>query len=180
MDKGKDIIYSAKRIWKIYVSAFFRRNWMRITNIGYRSRKIWHFIKVGWKDQDWDYAYMLYMEKAKLEDMAKYYATSHITTTDWAVARDARICSKLIDIINGDDASYALKYKEKGQWDNFKVNKLKRVNTKNWKRFIRYGQFSEQLKDKDLRDMMEDDLRVEKAWSLYCKIRQYNMRSWWN
>ena len=173
MDKGKDIIYSAKRIWKIYVSAFFRRNWMRITNIGYRSRKIWHFIKLGWKDQDWDYAHMLYMEKAKLEDMAKYYATSHITVNDWAVARDAKICSRLIDIINGDDASFT--YNEK--WQKIK---LKRVNTKNWKRFNKYGQFPEWMKDEDLRIMMEDDLRIEKAWNLYCMIRQYNMRSWWN
>ena len=173
MEKGKDIIYSAKRIWKIYVSAFFRRNWMRITNIGYRSRKIWHFIKVGWKDQDWDYAYMLYMEKAKLEDMAKYYATSHIAVNDWAVARDAKICSRLIDIINGDDASFT--YNEK--WQKIK---LKRVNTKNWKRFIRCGRFSEWLENEDYRYIIEDDIRIGKAWNLYCKIRQYNMRSWWN
>lgn len=170
---GKGIIYLAKRIWKIYVSAFFRRNWMRITNIGYRSRKIWHFIKVAWKDQDWDYAYMLRVEKAKLEDMARYYATSHIATTDWAVARDAKICSRLIDIINGDDASFI--YNGKRQ-----IIKLKRVNTKNWKRFIRCGRFSEWLEHEDYRYMIEDDIRIGKAWNLYCKIRQYNMRSWWN
>lgn len=166
--------------WNMRICAFFKRNWRRLTEIGFRTKKIWRFIKLGWKDQDWDYAYMLYMEKAKLEDMARYYATCNIAETDWAVARDARICSKLIDIINGDNSSYAIIYKEKGQWDNFKVNKLKRVNTKNWKRFIRIEQFPEQLKNEDLRDMMEDDLRIEKAWSLYHKIRQYNMRSWWN
>ena len=178
----KDIIMSEKfkYPWSIRISAFFKRNWRRLMGIGFRTKKIWQFIKLGWKDQDWDYAFMLYMEKAKLEDMAKYYTTSHIAETDWAVARDAKICSRLIDIINGDNASYAPIYKENGQWDNFKAIKLKRVNTKNWKRFIRREQFPEQLKNENLRDMMEDDLRIEKAWSLYCKIRQYNMRGWWN
>lgn len=175
MSKGKDIIYSAKRIWKIYVSAFFRRNWMRITNIGYRTRKIWRFIKLGWKDQEWDYAYMLLVEKAKLEDMARYYEKYHITEHDWATARDMKICSRLIDIINGDDASYTFIYKEKRQ-----LIKLKRVNTKNWKRFIKNELFCEKLKDEDLRYIIEDDIRIGKAWNLYCKIRENNMRTWWN
>lgn len=178
----KDIIMGEKfkYPWNMRIYTFFKCTWRMLMEIGFRAKKIWRFIKLGWKDQDWDYAHMLYMEKAKLEDMAKYYATSHIAVNDWAVARDVRICSRLIDIINGVDASYALTYKEKGQWDNFKVNKLKRVNTKNWKRFNKYGQFPEWMKDEDLRIMMEDDLRIEKAWNLYCMIRQYNMRSWWN
>lgn len=71
MGKGKEIIYSAKRVWNIYVSTFFRRNWGRIADFGYRSRKIWRFIKLAWKDQEWDYEYMLRVEKAKLEDMAR-------------------------------------------------------------------------------------------------------------
>lgn len=180
MGRGKEIICSAKRVWNIYVSTFFRRNWGRIADFGYRSRKIWRFIKLAWKDQEWDYEYMLRVEKAKLEDMARYYEKHNITEHDWATARDIRICSRLIDIINGNDISYALIRKEKGQWDNCKTIKLKKVNTKNWKRFIRYGQFCEQLKDEDFRHMMEDDLRIEKAWNLYCKIRENNMRSWWN
>lgn len=73
---------------------------------------------------------MLRVEKAKLEDMARYYEKHNITEHDWATARDIRICSRLIDIINGNDTSYTLIRKEKGQWDNCKTIKLKKVNTK--------------------------------------------------
>ena len=99
----KDIIMGEKfkYPWNMRIYTFFKCTWRMLMEIGFRAKKIWHFIKLGWKDQDWDYAYMLYMEKAKLEDMAKYYATSHIAVNDWAVARDAKICSRLIDIING-------------------------------------------------------------------------------
>lgn len=58
----KDIIMGEKikYPWNMRICAFFKRNWRRLTEIGFRTKKIWRFIKLGWKDQDWDYAYMLY------------------------------------------------------------------------------------------------------------------------
>ena len=170
--------------WNMRICAFFKRNWRRLTEIGFRTKKIWRFIKLGWKDQDWDYAYMLYMEKAKLEDMARYYATCNIAETDWAVARDARICSRLIDIINGDNSSYTSRYKENGCTDGSDIIKLKKVNRKNMNRFNKDGRLPVYLLSKgdnnDMAWLFEDELRIEKAWNLYCKIRENNMRSWWN
>ena len=121
---------------------------------------------------------MLILEKAKFEDVANYFTKSNIAEEDWAVARDAKICIKLIDIINGEDSSYDIKYNQK----NFDVNITKYVNIKNIKRFDGSSNyFSNAYKtNADLRYLIKDDLRIKKAWNLYCKIREYNMRDWWN
>ena len=163
--------------WKSEFKMFFKRFKNKIKRIPYRIKKIFKYIKLSYNDWDWDYCYMLILEKAKLEDMARYYATCNIAETDWAVARDAKICIKLIDIISGEDSSYDVKYNQK----DFDVIITKYVNIKNIKRFDVPNYFSSAYKTNvDLRYLIKDDLRIKKAWNLYCKIREYNMRDWWN
>ena len=157
---------------------FFKRFKNKINRIFFRIKKIFKYIKLAYNDLDWDYYYMLILEKAKFEDIANYFTKSNIAEEDWAVARDAKICIKLIDIINGEDSSYNVKYNQK----NFDVNITKYVNIKNIKRFDGSSNyFSNAYKtNADLRYLIKDDLRIKKAWNLYCKIREYNMRDWWN
>lgn len=172
----KEIEYYIK-IWKSEFKMFFKRFKNKIKRIPYRIKKIFKYIKLAYNDFDWDYYYMLILEKAKFEDIANYFTKSNIAEEDWAVARDAKICIKLIDIINGKDSSYDMKYNQK----NFDVIITKYVNIKNIKRFDESNYLSNDYKaNVDLRYLVKDDLRIKKAWNLYCKIREYNMRDWWN
>lgn len=171
----KEIEYYIKS-WKSEFKMFFKRFKNKIKRIPYRIKKIFKYIKLAYNDWDWDYYYMLILEKAKLEDMARYYATCNIAETDWTVARDAKICIKLIDIISGEDSSYNVKYNQK----NFDVVITKYVNIKNIKRFDESNYLSNAYKTNAIRYLIKDDLRIKKAWNLYCKIREYNMRDWWN
>lgn len=171
----KEIEYYIK-LWKSEFKIFFKRFKNKIKRIPYRIKKIFKYIKLAYNDWDWDYYYMLILEKAKLEDMARYYATCNIAETDWTVARDAKICIKLIDIISGEDSSYNVKYNQK----NFDVVITKYVNIKNIKRFDESNYLSNAYKTNAIRYLIKDDLRIKKAWNLYCKIREYNMRDWWN
>ena len=174
----KEIEYYIK-IWKSELKMFFKRFKNKIKRIPYRIKKIFKYIKLAYNDFDWDYYYMLILEKAKLEDMARYYATCNIAETDWAVARDARICSRLIDIINGDNSSYTYRYKENGCTDGSGIIKLKKVNRFN--KDVRLPVYLLSKGDNnEMAWLFEDELRIEKAWNLYCKIRENNMRSWWN
>ena len=61
--------------WKSEFKMFFKRFKNKIKRIPYRIKKIFKYIKLAYNDWDWDYYYMLILEKAKLEDMARYYAT---------------------------------------------------------------------------------------------------------
>lgn len=172
----KEIEYYIK-FWKSEFKMFFKRFKNKIKRILYRIKKIFKYIKLAYNDLDWDYYYMLILEKAKFEDIANYFTKSNIAEEDWAVARDAKICIKLIDIINGKDSSYDMKYNQK----NFDVIITKYVNIKNIKRFDESNYLSNDYKaNVDLRYLVKDDLRIKKAWNLYCKIREYNMMDWWN
>lgn len=172
----KEIEYYIK-IWESEFKMFFKRFKNKIKRIPYRIKKIFKYIKLAYNDFDWDYYYMLILEKAKFEDIANYFTKSNIAEEDWAVARDAKICIKLIDIIKGEDSSYDMKCNQK----NFDVIITKYVNIKNIKRFDKSNYLSNDYKaNVDLRYLVKDDLRIKKAWNLYCKIREYNMRDWWN
>lgn len=156
------------------------RIWRRFRRLSSRIRKIWHFIGLARRDFDWDYAYMLEMERVKLEYMAKYFTESRIAEHDWAVARDAKICIRLIDIILGNDSSYVMKDNEKKSFMEWDLVEIKKVNLKNAKRFLSKERIDRYRDHPRMKVYLKEDLRIEKAWKLYCKIREYNMRSWWN
>lgn len=156
------------------------RIWRWFRRLSSRIRKIWRFIGLARRDFDWDYAYMLEMERAKLEDMAKYFTESRIAEHDWAVARDAKICIRLIDIIIGNDSSYVMKDNEKKPFMEWDLVEIKKVNLKNAERFLSKERIDRYRDNPRMKVYLKDDLRIEKAWNLYCKIREYNMRSWWN
>lgn len=156
------------------------RIWRWFRRLSSRIRKIWHFIGLARRDFDWDYAYMLEMERAKLEYMAKYFTESRIAEHDWAVARDAKICIRLIDIIIGNDSSYVMKDNEKKPFMEWDLVEIKKVNLKNAERFLSKERIDIYRDHPRMKVYLKDDLRIEKAWNLYCKIREYNMRSWWN
>lgn len=52
------------------------------------------------------------------------------------------------------------------------------VNTKNYKRFLPYFT-PERFTDPKVGALHESDLREQKAWYLYHKLRMYNLRRWW-
>lgn len=166
---------------EIYLgSKCISRIWRWFRRLSSRIRKIWHFIGLARRDFDWDYAYMLEMERAKLEDMAKYFTESRIAEHDWAVARDAKICIRLIDIIIGNDSSYVMKDNEKKPCMEWDLVEIRKVNLKNAERFLSKERIDRYRDNPRMKVYLKDDLRIEKAWNLYCKIREYNMRSWWN
>lgn len=158
----------------------FSRIWRWFRELPFRIRKIWRFIGLARRDFDWDYACMLEMERAKLEYMAKYFTESRIAEHDWAVARDAKICIRLIDIILDEDNSYVLKHDESKPVMEWDLVEIKKVNLKNVRRFLSEEEINSLSKSPRLKVYLKDNLRMEKAWNLYCKIREYNMRSWWN
>ncbi|MCW4118936.1 hypothetical protein ONT17_09280 [Prevotella copri] len=151
------------------------------------------------KDKDWDYGFLLNLEKKKLQRMYAYFSTSEIAYGDELVARDLRICIKLIDIIEENDAPYRYWLHESSKDQKMLTQKgddskyhiefeqlradtdfPKYVNVKNSKRFLR-----KELNEKDFNSFgsyvsEKASLRVLKALHLYNLIREYRMLDWWN
>lgn len=121
--------------------------------------------KILKNDFDFDWQFMLDLERHKLKRMHKYFTEHNIAESDSRVTKELNLAIKLIEIICGDDSDRLLID------GNFK----KYVNIKNYKRFVTYT--TPQL---NVSAYFRSELRVEKAWNLYHKLRQDRMRTWWN
>ena len=123
-------------------------------------------MKRGWKrllkkDFDFDFFYLLKLERYKIKQMSKFFKTRAIVASADRTAQELDLCYNLLTIVM---------YEKPGI-----------VNTRNASRFL--NEYSvEMLKNPDnkIKGYMYTDLRVKKAWNLYCKIRLERTFYWWD
>lgn len=132
------------------------------------------------KDEDWDYGFMLALEKHKLQRMLKWMRTRNYCQVDESarfIIRDLQLALRLMKISSGDDVhvDFPPGYEDltvglppEGWWKH----KYPYVNLKNAKRFLPKYVPSDTLPPYGLRE--------QKAWFLYNKLRAYRMRTWWD
>lgn len=150
------------------------------------------------KVQDWDYAYLIALEKKKLQRMHDYIKSeSRLEHKDFAT-RDISICIRLIDIFMEDDAvhntwleqSFSGKLKfTKLTDDLYELDNESRpisdypiyVNVRNEKRFFRRTPIkdAQSVGDRKRAILSIASLRQEKALHLYHLIREYKLFEWW-
>lgn len=151
-------------------------------------------------DQDWDYAYLIALEKKKLQRMHDCIKREAHLENNALVVREMAICIRLIDIFMEEDAAHntwldrsfsgRMKY-HKLENGNYRLDNENRkpladypvyVNTRNERRFFR---------STPIRDALEQDnrnsailsiasLRQQKALHLYHLIREYKLFGWWD
>lgn len=109
------------------------------------------------KDYDFDFAFMLYIEKRKLQNMMKYFIKSNYTENNDIIVRDLKLCIYLLNIILNDDYTHYINLKNGSRF--FNKFKLEFINT--------YPEY-------------KYTLGCAKAWHLYHLIRYYRMKTWWD
>lgn len=130
--------------------------------------------------ENWDWSYLLDLEKAKLEMMLRDFQNhSDLASVDENV-RDMKLALNLIKIINGEyetevvcgTPKFITDHESGGVTfykldpDSFKLEDFAIVNDRNASRFSKH-------------ELTPTDLRTEKAWCLYHKLKSYKMRTWW-
>lgn len=148
-----------------------------------KRSKIKMYEKILREDKDFDFAYLLILERFKLKKMIKnFQEAQHPTVGIEYTIRDMQICVNLIDIILEEDSAYKTYLK---QYENLKMEFLPDgrlelgeidvkipiyINIKNKNRFFSDTQETSEI------FLME--FRRIKALHLYNKIRN-RMFSWW-
>lgn len=142
--------------------------WYKIKNF---FRNVYTYKKILVADYQFDYGYLLNLEKSKLQLMFKSFKdepyTDHTSDIRWI-----SICIKLIDIIQEEDS--AIEYDD--ALDSMKFKLTKYVNINNASRF-RFKNIAFKGRSQNL---MKDILRQRKALYLYNKIRYNYMLEWWD
>ena len=139
------------------------------------------YIPTIYKDRNWDYGFMLNLEMKKLKEMLKWYENHDYGThvNGWHDYRTMKWAYECLNIILNDDW-WTIEYPD--DWlkcDDSQVNYIIEpyINVRNYKRFLSW------LSEKSLKKspkLWSIDIRVEKAWELYNKIRKQYMRTWWD
>ena len=130
-----------------------------------KDRNILELIKRTKKFRPFDYQYLLDIEIEALKQMAEYQESKGICVNSKRYAEQMRTAIKVLKIALDGNIQHDKEYKQ--WWMSVYVN------TKNYRRF-----FSINLEIDD--PLVVCSIREEKAWHLYCKIREYFMRTWWD
>ena len=151
------------------------------------------------EDQDWDFCYLIALEKKKLQRMHDCIKRNSCLEHKDFVVRDIAICIRLIDIFMEEDAvlknwlhqsfSGELKYTKVGEnlyevdnnGDRPIANFPAYVNARNERRFFRCTPIKDaQSEGNRTRAILSiTRLRQEKALHLYHLIREYKLFEWW-
>ena len=148
-------------LWKVYWLYRDIRGWL------YHNFKVKHFLLVreAWNSYPFDYAYLFYVMKAKMEEMRIYFIKSGMTGPQ--VPKEIELACKLQDIFLEEE----LEVKEY-------------VNLKNWKRYMRHEFMRHEFQDEETAleffKKFPGVLRARKAYHLYFMVLEYKSGGWWD
>lgn len=145
------------------------------------------YLPVLWRAYDFDYSSILSVERHQIKrvrDSINHYR-NHVNWKQDVASMNLAL--RLLDIIEENGVAELLcdepfKFKDNGYLELNSDAKWKMgryVNTKNASRFNPKWT-SEHFEDPKTGVLIKDHLRVEKAWQLYHKLRQYKLRTWWD
>lgn len=153
------------------------------------------------KDHDWDYGYMIALEKKKLQRMCECIKQEHHLANNEFVVRDIGTCIRLIDIFMEEDAVYKTWLDCNFSGTRFRFHKLDDgnykmvdddkkpladipvyINVRNERRFFRSTPINDALSENrlDWAIHLKVSLRQQKALHLYHLIREYKLFEWWD
>lgn len=152
-------------------------------------------------DHDWDYAYLIALEKKKLQRMRECIKEEHHLANNEFVVRDIGICIRLIDIFMENDAVYSTWLDRSYSGIRLRFRKLEdgnyelvdddrkpladlpvNVNVRNERRYFRSTPIKDALSEnrRDWSIHLKISLRKQKALHLYHLIREYKLFDWWD
>lgn len=164
-----------------------KKLWYKITGFFKNINNVIRWIPIIWKDRDWDYGFALEIERNKLRNMLKWYEDNNYGhyfngKRDYRIMKIALGC---LDILLDSNWWHISEEHEKLFDKNGKYVPTpdecyilyEYVNLGNYKRFMNWVPQDSIDKKPNL---WRTELREEKAWHLYHKIREQYMRSWWD
>lgn len=156
-------------------------------------------------DRDWDYSFLLELERKKLKRMAIYFSQHGIAENNDKTIAEISLCVHLLDIILYKESFrdkwssavdkcsemstekiansnlYSMKIEHIAMIPDFPLY----VNIRNANRFlsienIYHPPYDSKEEDKFWKEHLKEEIRTAKAWHLYNMIREYKMFTWWD
>lgn len=169
---GDQVIYegSVYRVFKV------NGDIISIANVYSEAEAFENELTVVYKSdfEPFDYGYMLDCERIMLRKMHDFFSEESMLCDKDDIARHIRLAINLLNIILAYDDSLVMEYNDSSECKDvirdasFRITIY--VNTRNATRFLKYNINN---------PILENELRKEKAWYLYHKIRFNYLRNCW-
>jgi hypothetical protein len=135
--------------------------------------KIFQYLPILWKDEEYDYWYILSLLKFKLSRTLKYFETSEITHTTFVI-RDLKLAIKLIDIINNES-----------ECDSYvNISNIESYKPKHYLiELIQKNKENEILKsvnDNRIEIIIKDCVYIQKANYILWNLFRNRLETWWD
>ena len=130
-----------------------------------------HYFNVIWNDRDWDWKFMIFLQKRKLDSMIHYYSTGKYFKNQDVELRYMKVAKYCIDTIT---TGIVLLPEDKYVNDR----NFEKIRKENGLSPVKDG-FWENFKEKNY-EYFKEDVYKEKLWYLYNKIIQTKGRNWWD
>lgn len=180
------------------IKKYFKKLYYKTYNFFANIKEGIKYFKIGFKNYNFDYEYLLELELFKLKEMKDYFQDGKLIANYSEIVRDIKLAISLIEIIIGKKDDELIKCIENNEWkpsDNstiidealnkYKYIFLKNINLNNIDKFISNKEnarwFKKMLKEKNfMTASLKEEMYKRKAWYLYCKLRFDKMQSWWD
>lgn len=154
-------------LWYCYIKEI--PNWLR--DVVFFFKTLVRFSPTLWKNYNFDYGYLISLEYKKLQLMQRYFKDSHIAVENERTYKEITLALSLLDIV-----------KDEGGYLKPEIY----VNPRTAERFCEHNPgFVEELhrqrdNNPQLYQSLLQELRIQKAWYLYNKLRYKRMFGWWD
>jgi hypothetical protein len=182
LEKVSDFFYYDLWYWGIRDKYLTVRGYVR-TNFNR------HFLRLVWtalSGRPWDFDYLYYLEKAKLQEMLAYQEKHNLICEEQReqIIRTLRLAIRMLDIINNDHNYYHFDGDVK--FDPISGSTLSRVNMDDIRYYcdvnVNLRNMNRFVREKDTYQFYEKhphEVYILKARYLYHKIRFYYTELWW-
>lgn len=157
-------------------------------NIKISCKNLFNWFNIIWNDREYDYLFMLKIEKKKIEQMIKFYSNDYYGKD--TTLKELKFANHLLDLIINEkyndyisyDGTVQAKMNDDGKtWscDLPTMHFNHYVNLKNVQRFIPHLKYSG-LKNSNYIEFIKMTLYEAKLWHLYFRYKEYKMQNWWD
>lgn len=135
-----------------------------------------HYFNIIWNDRDWDWAFMIYLQKRKLELMITYYSENEGFVDQKSELRYMKIAKYCLDNISVGPSEMTL---PDGSRRYVNDKNFERIRSANGQSPVERKDFWKKFKEKNS-DYYYEDIYEEKLWYIYNKIIQMRAKNWWD
>lgn len=150
-----------------------------------KIKKLWHWLPIIWKDEDWDYVYFLEIMRHKLISMRGFFNSDQtVTLYSKNRAEEMEICIKILNRLIADEYHINTHIFHNKKWGDIEIDFIS-INDKynemvSNRKKVKTEKDKEQEKKEFLKCMEQGEYLKKQDIQYLGKLLTRHLRKWWD